>query len=149
MRDKEHFARWIKFKHVSKTINCRICLELPMTDKEHFARWIKFKHVSKTINCRICLELIVVIKTFLTKWPEVWSFHSFWLLAFKLLESILHLIGNAKQFQKSVRSNIKSPCSWHLGKVHLIWQGGGGKLRYWNSKLEILAAPLASGSIFY
>ena len=32
----------------------------------------------------------------------------------------------------------------------LIWQGGrrGGGWRYWNSKLEILAAPLDSSSIF-
>ena len=36
-----------------------------------------------------------------------------------------------------------------LGKVHLKWQGGGGRAwRYWNSKLEILAVPLANGSIF-
>ena len=27
--------------------------------------------------------------------------------------------------------------------------GGGGGWRYWNSKLEILAAPLASGSVFW
>ena len=33
------------------------------------------------------------------------------------------------------------------GKVHLIWQGRGG-WGYWNSKLEILAAPLTSSSIF-
>ena len=26
--------------------------------------------------------------------------------------------------------------------------GGGGEWKFWNSKLEILVAPLASGSIF-
>ena len=33
-----------------------------------------------------------------------------------------------------------------LGKVHLIWQGGGGADI--EPGLDILAAPLASGSIF-
>ena len=52
----------------------------------------------------------------------------------------------------SLRSitNWTSPAFWPLRKVHLIWQGGGG-WRYWNSKLEILAAsppPPASSSIF-
>ena len=34
-----------------------------------------------------------------------------------------------------------------LGKVHLIWQGGGGGADI-KPGLEILATPLASGSIF-
>ena len=35
-----------------------------------------------------------------------------------------------------------------LGKVHLIWQGGEGRGADIKLGLEILAAPLASGSIF-